>query len=135
MNKLDLKHLSEKLQNDACNILHDLSDAFYIEGDILKTTTAYIHNIKLKPHIDTVYTKQYRIPESHKTEIERQLADLEKKQIIERSTSRFNSPLLLVKKAPDGSGKPQFRLVLDYRKVNEATIPQAYPIPLIKARL
>lgn len=131
MNKLDLNHLNEQIKQKVKQICYEYSDAFYIEGDILKPTTAYVHSIKLKPNIDTVFVKQYRIPENQKEEMEKQIADLEKKKIIEKSTSRFNSPLLLVKKAPDEKGNPQFRLVLDYRKVNEATIPQAYPIPLI----
>lgn len=109
----------------------EFSDAFYVEGDILTPTTAYTHSIKLKPNVDVVNVNQYRIPENHKKEIERQVRDLEEKRIIEKSTSRFNSPLLLVKKAPDSNGQQQFRLVLDYRRLNEACIPQAYPIPLI----
>lgn len=78
MNKIDLEHLDKELQNSTCNILYDLSDAFYINGDVLRPITAYTHSIRLKPQIDTFHTKQYRIPESHKMEIERQLADLEK---------------------------------------------------------
>lgn len=131
MDKFDLNHLNDELKGKIREICYHYSDAFYIEGDVLKPTNAYIHSMKLKPNIDVVHVKQYRIPENHKEEIERQINDLVGKRIIEKSTSRFNSPLLLVKKAPDESGKPQFRLVLDYRKLNEATITQAYPIPLI----
>lgn len=131
LNKFDLSHLNNELKNKIADICYEFSDAFYIEGDVLKPTNAYIHSIKLKHNVDVVHVKQYRIPENHKPEIERQVRDLEEKEVIEKSTSRFNSPLLLVKKAPDKTGTPQFRLVLDFRKLNEATIPQAYPIPLI----
>lgn len=132
MDKMDLNHLGDEYKEKIKEICYEYSDAFYVDSDILTPTNAYVHSIKLKPNVDAVHIKQYRIPEGQKEEIERQIKDLEDKRIIEKSTSRFNSPLLLVKKAPDGDGKPQFRLVLDYRKVNDATIPQAYPIPLIE---
>lgn len=131
MDKFNLNHLNDELKEKIREICYHYSDAFYVEGDTLKPTNAYVHSIKLKPNVDVVHVKQYRIPENHKEEIERQINDLERKRIIEKSTSRFNSPLLLAKKASVDPGKPQFRLVLDYRKINEATIPQAYPIPLI----
>lgn len=70
-----------------------------MEGDIKKPTNAYEHYVKLKPNVDVVHTKQYRIPQAQKIEIERQVLDLQKKNIIEKSTSRFNSPLLYVKKS------------------------------------
>lgn len=131
LSKFELGHLNNELKGKIADICYEFSDAFYIEGDKLEPTNAYVHSIKLRPNIDVVHVKQYRIPENHKVEIDRQVKDLEEKRIIEKSTSRFNSPLLLVKKAPDKTGSPQFRLVLDFRKLNEATIPQAYPIPLI----
>lgn len=131
MQKFDLEHLDNKAIENIKEICYECSDVFFIEGDELKPTSAYIHSIKLKPNVDTVHTKQYRIPEGHKHEIERQINELEEQDIIEKSTSRFNSPLLLVKKAPDKYGKPQSRLVFDYRKVNEASIPQKYPMPMM----
>lgn len=107
------------------------SDAFYIEGDILKPTNAYEHYVKLKPNVDVVHTKQYRIPQAQKIEIERQVLDLQKKNIIEKSTSRFNSPLLLVKKSVKEGEKQEYRLVIDYRNLNKACISQYYAMPLI----
>ena len=34
-------------------------------------------------------------------------------------------------KKPDQSGKPRWRVVLDFRPLNEKTIPMAYPLPNI----
>jgi hypothetical protein len=50
--------------------------------------------------------------------------------VIEESTSSWSSPVILVKKA-----NGQNRLCLDPRKVNNVTIKDAYPLPLIDGLL
>ncbi|XP_020294887.1 uncharacterized protein LOC109860298 [Pseudomyrmex gracilis] len=53
------------------------------------------------------------------------------KRIIRESDSPYNSPLWVVPKKQDASGKTKWRLVIDYRKLNEKTIQDAYPLPNI----
>ena len=59
-----------------------------------------------------------------------QTDELLKNNIIEPSNSSYNCPLWLVPKK-DKDGVKQWRLVLDYRKLNEKTIPDNFPIPNI----
>jgi hypothetical protein len=42
--------------------------------------------------------------------------------IIEQSMNPWNAPLLLVKKKSDASGKLKFRVVIDFRTLNEVTL-------------
>jgi hypothetical protein len=49
--------------------------------------------------------------------------------IIEVSTSPWRSPILVVPKKIDASGQQKFRLVVDYRKLNDKTVGDAYPLP------
>ena len=49
--------------------------------------------------------------------------------IIKDSISPCNSPILVISKKLDASGQQKFRLVVDYRKLNEKTIGNAYPLP------
>ena len=46
--------------------------------------------------------------------------------VIEESNSPWASPIILIPK-PDGS----IRFVIDYRKVNSCTVPDAYPLPRV----
>jgi len=49
------------------------------------------------------------------------------KGIIRESDSPYNSSLWIVSKKQDASGKTKWRLVIDYKKLNEKTIQDAYP--------
>lgn len=40
-------------------------------------------------------------------------------------------PLQIVPKKPDSKGNPRWRMVIDYRRLNEKTIGDAYPLPNI----
>ena len=51
--------------------------------------------------------------------------------IIEQSMSPWNAPLLLVKKKSDASGKQKFRVVIDFRALNEVTLNEFHPLPNI----
>jgi len=64
-----------------------------------------------------------------KMEVDKQVKKLLQEGIIEESNSPWNSPILLVPKKIDTSGQQKFRLVVDYRKLNEKTVGNAYPLP------
>ena len=55
--------------------------------------------------------------------------------IIQNSTSPWSSPIWIVPKKIDASGKKKWRLVIDYRKLNEHTIDDKYPLPNINDML
>jgi hypothetical protein len=52
-------------------------------------------------------------------------------KIIRHSTSPWNSPIILVKKKEDASGKEKWKLVVDFRKLNDVTVEDSFPLPLI----
>jgi hypothetical protein len=62
-------------------------------------------------------------------EVNKQVKKLLQEGVIEESNSPSNSPILVVPKKIDASGQQKFRLVVDYRKLNEKTVGDAYPLP------
>jgi hypothetical protein len=65
----------------------------------------------------------YRTSPDKKQEIERQVKILMKNGIVERSTSDWLSPVILVKKADNS-----WRLVIDYRGLNKLVKPVYFPL-------
>lgn len=62
--------------------------------------------------------------------IDQEVERMEKEGIIEPSTSAWSSPVVTVKKK-DGI----YRFYIDYRKLNEVTEKDAYPLPQVTATL
>jgi hypothetical protein len=51
--------------------------------------------------------------------------------IIQPSNSPWNSPILVIPKKADASRKQKWRIVVDFRKLNEVTFGDSFPLPVI----
>ncbi|KAL6416740.1 hypothetical protein ACFW04_013184 [Cataglyphis niger] len=74
--------------------------------------------------------KKEKLQEFLRKEFEKFEGEMEAAGIIEPSTSAWSSPVVLVKKK-DG----KYRFCIDFRKVNDATEKDAYPLPQVTATL
>lgn len=128
---LRLGHLSKEDKETITAICGAYSDIFYLEGDKLTHTNLVQHRIRTPVDQPPINVRPYRIPEAHKEEVEKQISKMLNEDIIQESMSPWNSPLLLVPKRMDASGVQKWRVVIDYRKLNEVTIGMNYPLPLI----
>lgn len=113
------------------DIFSEFSDVFLLENDKLKGTTAIHNRIITPPDTQPIYVKSYRLPQKHKEEISKQVEQMEKDGIITLSTSPWNAPLLVIPKKMDSSGKQKYRVCVDFRKLNNITIGDVFPMPNI----
>jgi len=64
-------------------------------------------------------------------EVNRQITEMLGDGIIHPSMSQWNAPILVVPKKTDASEKQKLRIVVDFRKLNDLTIGDSFPLPNI----
>jgi hypothetical protein len=90
-----------------------------------------MYEIKLNDNQTLIYKRPYRLPHAHQEEIANQIKQINSDGIIEPSRSPWNSPLLLVAKKIDTTGKQKYRIVVDFRILNKVTLNEFHPLPNI----
>ena len=98
--------------------------------NVLPPHRNYDCEIKLKDNCSLFYGPLYPLTETEREELKKYLEENLKKGFIRKSSSPAGAPILFVRKK-DGT----YRLVIDYRKLNEMTIRNSYPLPLISELL
>ncbi|CAH1243923.1 GIN1 [Branchiostoma lanceolatum] len=95
-----------------------------ISGNPGKTTAA---EFDILTHNDQpTHQRAYPIPHKVRPELQREIHNLQKLGIIQESESPYNAPIVLVNKKDGG-----VRMCVDYRKLNNETIADRYPMPRI----
>ncbi|XP_022026308.1 uncharacterized protein LOC110927012 [Helianthus annuus] len=111
------------------NLLQEYEDVFEVPKG-LPPSRPFDHKIVLKDDKVNLNLKLYRYPGAQKDIIEQMTQELLDSGVIRHSSSSFDAPVVLVKKK-DGS----WRMCVDYRRLNEATVKDVFPIPLIEELL
>lgn len=117
----------EKLINENAKLFGAVSDCGIIETNVraeIRTSTD-----------EPIYTKSYPYPSHLRSEVETQVLKMIEDGIIRPSKSPYNSPLWIVEKKPKPNGEKQYRIVIDFKRLNAVTIADAYPIPEINSTL
>lgn len=125
------KHLSLLEKNELVKVLYAHQGVLLKKDEILSSTSAMNHKIITKNEMP-IYTKSYRYPHHFRKDVHEQIEDMLKNGIIRPSKSPYSSPIWVVPKKTDASGKRKLRVVIDYRKLNENTIDDRYPMPQIE---
>ena len=100
------------------------------KSDLGRCNLGVKHHIHLKPEAVPVKQPSRRIPFGYQEEVKCDLKTMLNNGIIEKSSSEWASPLVLVRK-PSGD----LRICVDYRRLNEVTAVTSYPLPNITETL
>jgi hypothetical protein len=101
-------------------LIVDNHDVFSFGKYDLGRATTLMHDIELKCS-DPIYVKQFKIPDAHLQEIEKNVVEWLKLGVVQPTRSKFNSPLFLVGKKDGG-----LRVVQDFRALNAQSVIDKY---------
>ena len=128
LEKIYIEHLDQNCKQKLITILESHSDK--VKNDTEATLKIPVkHQIHLKNYAPVALPAR-PIPYSQRSEIEKQIKDLQQQGIITPSTS-FYSVLIVTMQKPDGT----LRICIDYRLLNSKTILVPFPIPRLNELL
>ena len=131
--KLDKENLSEDQISELTALLERNSNSFIINDDGLGLTTEYTHRIDLKKDYKPINIMAYRTSPGRAEIMDKLLEGQERAGVIERCPghTEWCSPAFLVEKGKGKNGKRSFRIVVDFRHLNQQIKNQAYNFPRI----
>ena len=118
-------HITSTQKHMARVMLQEERETFAESKDDIGTTDVLSHGMRMVSS-ETSKLGPRRLPLSQYEVVKEELARMTRLGVIEPSSSSWASPIVLVKKK-DGST----RFCVDYRRVNNLTIKDSYPLPRI----
>ena len=110
--------------------IHSVLSKFpQVTGNAPGRTNKITHRIRTAD-CTPIRQKPYRLPQAYQEKVNKELEEMERHGIIEKSNSEWASPLVIVTKKDGG-----IRLCVDYRQLNQVTKFDAYPMPRIEELL
>jgi hypothetical protein len=121
---LNEKGVAEGLEH--LPVVKDFADVFPEELPGMPLERELEFTIDLKPGTEPIARAPYRMSTPELQELKMQLKELLDLGLIRPSVSPWGAPVIFIQKK-DGS----WRLCIDYRQLNKATIKNQYPLPRI----
>ena len=111
--KLVIASIIEKNSNIFAKSNHELGVCLTLEHTIQLTNSPR-------------YRHPYRVPRQLESFVDEEVDAMLKSEVIRRSKSPFNFPVVIVKKGED---KQEKRFCIDFRQLNDVTVKDKYPLP------
>ncbi len=115
-----------EVKHSLLELLEHFRDVIELPGETLGVTDRAAHHTMLKPDTHPEYVAAYRLPHSQKAVVNEIIQDMLDQGVTKNTCSPWNSPLFLVPKKDKS-----FRPVIDFRCVNNVTMDDHYPFPLL----
>lgn len=125
LNAVDVQTVSPELPPEVSHLLQQFASLFE-EPKGIPPSRPGDHQIPLLHGAQPFRLRPYHYNPAQKDDIEKQISDMLKKGLIQYSSSPFSSPILLVKKKTG-----DWRLCVDFRRLNALTVKNKYPLPII----
>jgi hypothetical protein len=116
----------QQTSNPVSDIIEEFVDIF-ADPTGLPPSRPCDHTIPIKEGSTPPNVRPYRMPHKWKNRVEELVQQMLKNKEIRLSSSPFSSPAILVRKKD-----MTWRLCIDYRQLNNLTIKNKYPIPVIE---
>lgn len=126
MSKIKVGNISKKHLVLLFELLKNFQFCFATTTSELGMTDFVEFEINLSSK-EPIFYKPYRVSEKEKAIIREKINDLLTNNIIRESKSCYASPAILVKKK-----NGDYRVAIDYRKLNKITVKDRYPLPNIE---
>ena len=123
LSKFKFDGLTPDKQEELKQLLTEFSDVF---SDEPGKTTVTKHEIHLEPGSRPIKLPPYRVSTQKSEIIKKELDNMIDLGVIEPSSSPWAAPVVVIPK-PDKT----FRFCVDYRRLNEVTVSDAFPMPRI----
>ena len=107
-------------------LLNRFSDVFSCGEDDVGLTNLVTHSIPPAASSAPIKQPPHRLGPEKEAEVERQVEGLLKRGMIEPGSGSWASPVVLVRKKDNS-----WRFCVHYRRINDITIRDAYPLPRI----
>ncbi len=114
--------LSYKEQSELDRVIKSFPDVF---SDVPGLTSLLSHSVGVTSNMP-IWSPSFPIPAQVDSEFRKELDSLIALDIIEPSTSKWSCPPIPVRKKDGG-----IRIVVDYRKINDITIPEPFDMPTV----
>lgn len=124
--RVNTEHLSDEEIRPLKQLCFQFPFPFHDPSDTLTFSNSNKHRIETTDDIP-LYGKPFRYSYQEQQEINDQIQNMLSERIIRESHSPWSSPVWLVPKKSK-IGEQKWRLVIDYRKLNENTVKDRYPI-------
>ena len=120
-----LQHIELEKREELMGVINSFKSLFQ---DTPRRTNAIVHDVEVE-NVELIKQHPYRVNPRKREIMRKEIEYMLEHDLIEPSNSPWSSPCVLVPKP----GEDCFRFYTDYRKVNNVTKSDSYPIPRIDA--